>query len=95
MPLERYVGENGMASLLAFIHAGQVDSSDRGPWFSSPEEFTELLRRLTIPHYEEARRYWGKATADGEFDGANEVSPYQQRTLKRIIETYSQQESEA
>jgi hypothetical protein len=42
-----------------------------------------------LPHYEEARLYWEQAIAGGEFDGANEVSPYMQAVLKRIIKKYA------
>lgn len=51
-------------------------------------EFTEVLRRLTIPHYEEARLYFKQAAQDGFFDEVNEIALYSQDTLSFIIHKY-------
>jgi hypothetical protein len=52
-------------------------------------EVVEFLRRLTLPYYEEARRYWEEAIKDGCIRvGVSEIHPYLPRTLKGIIERY-------
>lgn len=51
-------------------------------------EFVEFARRLTIPHYEEARKYWSSANSDGFFYGGNEIWIYLPQTLKSLIERY-------
>lgn len=86
--LSDFVGVDGMAYLLALLDAGYCDPNG-GCDVKSTREFADLVRRLQVPHYEEARLYWSKAEQDGYFDGANQVSPYTQATLTRIVEQYS------
>jgi hypothetical protein len=88
MHLNSYVGPDGLTNLLALLDKGQADPEDSGPCVRSTSEFVELTRRLQTPHYEEARTLWNKAKEDGFFDGANEVWPYIQSTLKQIIKKY-------
>ncbi len=90
--LNIFVGIDGLSKLLYFVDYGQVDPGDSGPHFKSAHEFAEIFRRLQIPYYEEARQYWAKAQNDGYFDDANEVSPYFQGSLRRIIEKYGDDE---
>lgn len=49
-------------------------------------EYIELFRRLTIPHYEEARQYWNEANNDGLIK--NKVTCFREQNLKTIIERY-------
>lgn len=78
-----------MAELLQFIDVGQYHEPDfAGPHASDLREWSELVRRLTIPHYEQARLYWSRAQEDGYFDGANEILIYTQGFLKKLIEKY-------
>ena len=50
--------------------------------------FVDTVRRLHIPYYEEARQYFSKVDADGQFSGQNEVSVFLPETCKAIIERY-------
>lgn len=45
-------------------------------------------RRLHLPYYEEARRYFDEAQADGTLDGVNEIELYRERTLHDLVSTY-------
>jgi hypothetical protein len=90
--LNNFTDQNGLTTLLAFVDVGHLDSDDGGPWVRSAHEFAEIVRRLWVRHYEEARLYWSAAAADGVFDGANEISPYTQRTLKEIVNEYGDAE---
>ena len=48
--------------------------------------FVDTLRRLQIPHYEEARKYFGQAESDGYFSDQNEVSIFLPNTCLAIID---------
>jgi hypothetical protein len=49
-------------------------------------QFLDIMRRLLMPEYEEARQYWSQAHREGFFDGASEsTDPV---TLHEIIETF-------
>jgi len=52
--------------------------------FKNLSEFTEMLRRLHLPNYEEAKQYWSLAKNDGLFDG----NEYNQSSLLQIINDY-------
>ncbi len=75
--LRDFVGEDGLAHTLALIDPGKVRDA---------REWAELHRRLHLPNYEAARLKWSTADANDHFDGANQVSPYTQRSLRTIIE---------
>lgn len=51
--------------------------------------WAEVCRRLHVPYYEEARRYFDRAPADGDLDGVNEVTLYTVPVLKSLVEQYS------
>lgn len=88
--LDEYLGPDGQARLLAFLDVGEhIPTSERRNRVADMREFVEFVRRLTLPHYEEARRYWSAAEVDGYFDGANEAWPYTQKALKELIARYS------
>jgi hypothetical protein len=86
--LDRFGGPDAIAHLLTFLDSGYVDRDDLGPRVKSTRELAELIRRLAIPHYEEARLYWSDAVDAGFFEGANEVSPYRQGTLVAMIDRF-------
>lgn len=88
--LNYFAGSENLPNLYKFLDPGYRYNRDLQPVANGLQiaEFTELLRRLTIPHYEEARLYFDQAEQDGLFDGANEVSPYKQDILKQIIHNY-------
>jgi len=78
--LSRFIGPEGLIELYAFLDPAH------GPGIADMGEFIELMRRLTIIYYEEARLYWNKALSDGF--GANEISIYLPENLKEMIEEY-------
>lgn len=88
--LTDFTGERGIIQLLMLIDIGPYrDKEYRGPLAKNFREWTELVRRLMIPYYEEARFCMSRADADGFFDGANEIYIYLPDTLKEIIKLYS------
>jgi hypothetical protein len=87
--LSEFTGEDGLSHLLMFLDWGHVDP-EGGSRVARPDELAELFRRVMLPHYEEARMYWSHATEAGEFADANQISPYTQESLKRIIREFGE-----
>lgn len=90
LPLRHYIDENyKMAHILSFLDIGPLHQPKyKGTDLRDLREFVEIMRRLTIPHYEEARLYWDDAKADGYFSDSNEIWPYGIETLQEIISKY-------
>ena len=72
--LRDVTGSNGLAYLLSFFERNLGD----------PKELAEIIRRIRIPHYEEARQYLAKAYNDGFVDSKD----YGQNDLKQVIQEY-------
>ena len=79
MHLTAYIGADGLVSLLSMIEFNNVKDNS---------ELVEIIRRLHIPYYEEARKYHRVANEEGFFDGANELTAYLQDTSKYIINNF-------
>lgn len=80
MHLAEYTGADGLARLIDFL-------GTRGP--VDLEEFAEVVRRVQIPSYEEARQYSGQASEDGVIDGdLSELANCNQERLSALIERY-------
>jgi hypothetical protein len=82
------VGEVGMPLLLSFLDVGSSREGCSGPWVEDAREFVELTRRLTIPHYEQARTLWRLAKADGYFNDMSELEAYAPNTLEALVKKY-------
>lgn len=81
------LGPDGLATLLGLLAPGG-HTGNREAGVASFDEWGDLVRRLHIPHYEEARQYWADAEADGLFDGPAKHAPYSQATLLDILNRY-------
>lgn len=79
MHLTAYIGLDGLISLLSHIEFN--DAKDNS-------ELVEIIRRLHIPYYEEARKYHHVAEEEGFFSEENEITRYLQSTSKDIIENF-------
>ena len=89
LPLNEFVGLHGMVHLLTFIDTGPFrEEPFYGPHVKDLREWTELVRRLTLPYYEEARFYMKQANTDGFFSESNEIWIYLPDTLKEVIKGY-------
>lgn len=89
--LRDFLGPRGLAILTAKLsrgpiraHLGQSHYSD----VADLDEFVDFMRRVQIPHYEEARRLFSREELIHWFADANEVAPYLPETLERIIREY-------
>lgn len=76
---------------LGFVHDAEGKIGSRVVDYKS---FVDFAKRLTIPYYEEARKYFTNALQDGQFSDSNEIGLFSEETLKSIIETYSTSEIE-
>ena len=79
MHLSDFIGSDGLVSLLSHIEFNDVKDNS---------ELVEIIRRLHVPYYEEARKYHHVAKENGFFSEENEVTRYLQSTSKYIIENY-------
>jgi hypothetical protein len=64
--LHYYLGTNGLEKLITMIDPGLLSGSERDPNTTCPEasSFSEILRRLHIPYYEEGRLYFDRYKND-------------------------------
>ena len=79
MHLSDFIGSDGLVTLLSHIEFNDVKDNS---------ELVEIIRRLHVPYYEEARKYHHVAEENDFFSGENEVTRYLQDTSKYIIENY-------
>lgn len=90
MHLDSMLGPEGLVEMLSFVDPGPHHQPDyAGPYVKDLREFSEIMRRLFVPYYEEARLYWSQAIEDQMFDDANEVWLYLPSTCKALVARYS------
>jgi len=90
LPLREVSGEKVHAFLYKFLDVGPYHQEKfEKHSIKDLREYVELMRRLTIPYYEEARQFWNKAMEDGYFGDSNEVYIYIPENLKNMIKNYS------
>jgi len=80
--LKWLTGDTGIAYLLNFIDSYGVKEVDI-------KEFGELMRRLFIPYYEEAREYFGRALGDGYFQDHTDLTKSSPDDFRKVIEKYT------
>lgn len=92
--LTRFVGEDGLPHLLCLldegVHIGLGPDCHSCPQVKDIGEWMELIRRLQVPYYEEARQYFDGACEDGHFDGEY-GNIFRPKELKYIIDKYGTQ----
>lgn len=89
LALTDFLGADGLVEMLSFLDTGEILQPEyRGHHVADLREWVEFARRLFVPYYEEARRFWSRAAEAGHFEGANEVSPYISANLEALIRHY-------
>lgn len=91
MALVDLIGNNGLTKLLSHVSDGPIIKNINGTSFrraESLDEFTELLRRIHTPYYEQARRYFHQEKLIEDFYDSNSIHVYVPDTLKWICKTY-------
>lgn len=89
--LNRYLGIDGMARLLALLSVGQIhrkNGIEISQRVVDVDEFIDLVRRIQTPLYEEARKYFGDPEVLANYGNDNESRPYTQENLEIIISEY-------
>ena len=86
--LRDFVGSDGLSELLSFVSLGPFISqpgvaSTRGP--ADNDQFVDLIRRVQLPYYEEARQYFSREGMAERMAGENEVAPYRVERLRELI----------
>jgi hypothetical protein len=87
-------GPDSLTYLYAILDEGYiVEQPNDTPMVRDIKEWAELARRVSLPHYEQARRYLPRARAEGHLDGLHEGSLYLQDTLRMVIDLYADDDS--
>lgn len=93
--LSRFLGPEGIARLVSMMDVGVYHDPDRLELVGVKDirNWAEVFRRLHLPYYEEARRYFDRARADGTLDAVDEIELYHERILHDLVSTYGGDES--
>jgi len=81
--LRDFLGPDGLMDLLAFLH--DEEFSDKG-------EVLQMIKRLHIPGYEQAFRYFDMAINDGAFEPNTIPNYYSQNQINAVIAWIRNQE---
>lgn len=87
VPLADLVGFDGLTRLLSFLSVGPLRADDEHPTdpsITNIDEFVDLIRRLQLPFYEEARHHFANSGVREAMSDANEYAPYMQKMLEKI-----------
>lgn len=84
LQLRYFVGPDGLVNLLAFL-------SDKR--FADPNEVLEMIKRLHIPQYEEARLSFDAALADGAFEIRTAPGYHSQEEMEAVLAWVREQEN--
>ena len=89
--LESFIGPDNLDELLTFPVERIIPQEKK-------IDFLEIMRRLTIPHYEEARQFFPNVEHDYYIDNLRDYedghASWRQQTLKNIIEKYADADKE-
>lgn len=83
--LTTLLGVDGLTYLLSFLSVGPLMGHARAGVVDH-DGFVDLVRRVQIPFYEEARPQFHEESVQEQLGDANEVYPYLPETLKRIAD---------
>lgn len=78
-----FLGVDGLAKLTGMMTYGPFKNNESAKIYSL-SEFTDFMRRMQLPHYEEARRNFHLREAKDDYSDANEYLPYLQSQLQKI-----------
>ncbi len=85
MPLESFLGHDGLAMLLSWLNLGPLLGRSRStPEVHNLDEFVDFVRRVQTLFYEEARQLFSDEDVQYWLADANPNYPYLPETLKQI-----------
>jgi len=87
--LERMIGLDGIAYALSLLHPGALHEVDSGLCgVRNAAEFANFMRRLSLPHFDEASRFFEAAFGDRLHLEIGETDFYSERNLQQILRRY-------
>ncbi|WP_311276387.1 hypothetical protein [Methylobacterium sp. WCS2018Hpa-22] len=87
MHMNRLIGPNGLLRLMEMVEdQGSFSNSSGYRRVANMKEFLELMRRVQIPHYEEARQYIAAYQEDNFFE--KDFERLQVQELQAVIARY-------
>ena len=94
LPLDDFIGDRGLNELLSFLSHGMIkryqgQTSGLANRIKDFDEFVDFFRRLQFPNYESARVHFRNIELLDDFKDENEISPYLEDGLAKIISKYS------
>lgn len=86
-----YFMEDVNNTLASFLDTGFINNPSRENRNSIVDfpEFVDFSRRLTVPYYDEARKYFNDIYNDADHCGFSSESIFREEKLKSIIEQFS------
>lgn len=89
-PLTDYLGPDGLSNMLSSLSAGPIKNTqgERSDCDVNLDAFIDLIRRLHLPYYEEARRLFRTEECLRDNADSNEFSPYCVAELRETIRRY-------
>ena len=85
--LPELVGPDGLSHLMAFLSHGPLRANPDHPTkprVANIDQFVDLVRRLHVPHYEEARGHFDNNGVRDAMSDANEYYPYIGKVMQKI-----------
>ena len=76
LPLTDFVGPDGLITLLSFIARGELPA----------DEVLEMIKRLHVPGYEQARFHFDAAIAEGVFEPNTMPGYYSLHDINAVLE---------
>jgi hypothetical protein len=89
--LSDFLGHAGLAYLFSKLSLGPVmlnNGQSSHCQIEDFDEFVDFMRRVQVPHYEEARRHFNNRNLLEDLSDANEVYPYLPEQLESISNKY-------
>ena len=81
--LSELLGPAGLSELLSFLSPGPINGGSRVT-VADMNEFVDLVRRIQVPWYEQARKFWNAPQTREWFDAGDTYAPYLPENLERI-----------
>ena len=80
-----HLGADGLSLLLAYLSAGPGRAGETGVAISDIDSFVDLVRRLQIPHYEQARRRFDEPGVAALLRRGDRWTPYRPSSLRQLL----------
>jgi hypothetical protein len=97
--LARLMGPDGLSRLLSYFSAGPVLKASGSSTEETPiadfEDFVDLIRRIQLPGYEQARRWFDDPEILEEFESLSESGAYYEEMMDLILDKVASRGTES